>query len=384
MKVRRPLLVFLGAIQLALAIRVLARLARSANGSRIPAEHGPSDASDVAVIVPVLNEVDRLQGCLECLFKQNTRVSEILVVDGGSTDGTRELVRSLAVRDERLRLIEAGSAPSTWNGKAWNLETGTSAVSSAIQWILCIDADVRVAPELASSVTAFAERNGLEALSVATSQELGDVGSGVVHPSMLTTLVYRFGIPGHDYYAADRVQANGQCFLLSIRALSDVGGFASVSSANAEDIALARMLVRLNYGVGFFESDDLATVRMYDDWRGTWSGWGRSLPVRDHASRLGWVSGLAEVVAVQGLPLPATAFVSLYHSPYIPKTFSMINLGLAVARLGVLVGTRRAYVDPPWTYWLSPLADIPVACNLIVNSLRKTHSWRGRRLMIEE
>ncbi len=53
-------------------------------------------------------------------------------------------------------------------------------------------------------------------------------------------------------------------------------------------------------------------------------------------------------------------------------------------RLGVLAGTRRAYVRPPLWYWLSPLADLPAVALLIASALRRTHTWRGRTLVAEK
>jgi hypothetical protein len=53
-------------------------------------------------------------------------------------------------------------------------------------------------------------------------------------------------------------------------------------------------------------------------------------------------------------------------------------------RIGVLIGTRRAYRNPGWTYWLSLLADLPVAAALIASALRRRHTWRGRTLVMSE
>ena len=68
--------------------------------------------------------------CLDGLLAQGPEVGEILIVDGGSTDGTRDLVRAYARRDRRLRLVEAGPAPDDWNGKVWGLDVGERALSS--------------------------------------------------------------------------------------------------------------------------------------------------------------------------------------------------------------------------------------------------------------
>jgi len=61
-----------------------------------------------------------------------------------------------------------------------------------------------------------------------------------------------------------------------------------------------------------------------------------------------------------------------------------VNLILLGMRIGVLGGTRRAYRNPAWTYWLSLFADLPVAAALITSALRRRHTWRGRALVVSE
>jgi succinoglycan biosynthesis protein ExoA len=57
----------------------------------------------VSVVVPVLNEEEHLADCLQAVAIQTyPRIVEVLVVDGGSTDGTR----TVAVRFPRVRILE--------------------------------------------------------------------------------------------------------------------------------------------------------------------------------------------------------------------------------------------------------------------------------------
>lgn len=62
----------------------------------------------VSLIVPVRNERARIEACVTGLLEQDYPEDrlEILVVDGMSDDGTPSLVRELADRDARVRLIE--------------------------------------------------------------------------------------------------------------------------------------------------------------------------------------------------------------------------------------------------------------------------------------
>lgn len=363
--------------QALLAAPVIARLVRTGNGRRIRRYDAPSTTFErVSVLVPVLNEETRLGPCLDGLTAQGDEVAEILVVDGGSSDGTRDLVCRYAARDRRVRLLDATPVPPDRNGKAHGLQVGFARGCPETTWLLTIDADVRADPLLVRSLLAHAAAEGVSALSAATLQLLSGPAEALVHPAMLTTLVYRYGIPGHATARPDRVQANGQCFLVRRRVLAGAGGFAAVADSICEDVTLARAIAAAGHPVGFYETDRLVSVAMYGGWRDAWDNWTRSLPMRDRFSRRDSDRGLAEVLFVQALPLWLAPYLARRYGPRHPAT--VLNVALAGTRLGVLAGTARAYGRRPLTYWLSPLCDLPVALRLVSMARRRTHVWRGR------
>lgn len=363
--------------QAILAIRVIARLVDTAGGRRVARRESPLDADgQVTVLVPVLNEVTRLEACLDGLIRQGPEVAEILVVDGGSKDGTQWVVQDYMARDERVRLIDASPVPPGVNGKAYGLSVGEAHASSGTRWILTIDADVRPEPLLARSLVAHATREGIRALSIATLQRLSGPEEGLLHPSMLATLVYRFGIPGYASSSVNRVQANGQCFLIERAVLQASGGFDGVLDSVCEDVTLARAVAAGGCPVGFYEADGLVTVQMYAGWRDAWENWTRSLPMRDRYAGYSGAVGLAEIALVQALPLYLAPWFIRWLGRRHPAT--LLNVGLLFTRAGVLAGMARAYERRPWTYWLSPLADLPVALRIWSMSRRRRHRWRGR------
>jgi len=275
-----------------------------------------------------------------------------------------------------MRLVDASPVPTNWNGKSWGLQVGLCSANPASDWILTVDADVRPKAPLTSALLAQAKRARLSALSVATLQEIESVGEGLLHPSLLTTLVYRFGIPGKVIRQVSEVQANGQCFLFSRGALEACGGFQGTRKSVCEDITIARTLVAAGYPIGFYEARDLVSVKMYTDWRETWRNWTRSLPMHDRFSGINTLSGWLEVTLVQALPLPLVLFlISVRRQRSWPM---MLNSILLALRIGVLFGTARAYQRRPWSYWLSPLCDLPVAVQLAGSALQRRHAWRGR------
>lgn len=379
MKVLRRITTILAVIQGLAAVRSFSRMGRTASGARIGRATGVSaDIGTVAVLLPVLNEERRLEPCLDGLTAQGDALVRILVIDGGSTDGTRALVERRAASDPRVRLIDAAPVPPDVNGKAYNLETGFRQLPEGVEWVLTIDADVRPQPGLVDALLRHAQETGVKAFSVATHQELSGAGEGLVHPAMLATLVYRFGIPGHAATDPGQVQANGQCALYRRDLLGSVGGFSGVLHDVSEDVTLARIIALRGTPVGFYESDDLARVEMYAGWRDAWDNWTRSLPMRDRFTARSSAIGLVEATLAQGLPsmLGPLAILSRQRSPLM-----LLNIGLFLARLGVLAGTTRAYRSRPWTYWLSPLADPFVIARIWTMWARRVHTWRGRTLV---
>jgi dolichol-phosphate mannosyltransferase len=357
---------------------VLLRMLRTAGGERIQPE--PAEKQDdglrISVLVPVLNEYARLAPCLEGLMTQGPEVAEILVVDGGSSDGTQALVDLYASRDTRIRLVDASPVPADWNGKAWGLQVGLQSAAPQVDWLLTVDADVRPQAGLTSALLAKARHADLPALSVATLQEIEGMGEGLLHPALLTTLVYRFGLPGKPIQRVEEVQANGQCFLFRRDALEAVGGFVGTRNSVCEDITIARALVAAGYPVGFYEAGALVSVNMYANWRETWRNWPRSLPMRDRFSGVAALRGWLEIALVQALPLPLLFLLLVIRAR--STLLVALNAALVAARVGVLFGTARAYRKRPWSYWLSPLCDVPVAVALGQSALQRRHIWRNR------
>jgi succinoglycan biosynthesis protein ExoA len=68
----------------------------------------PTDSAFVSVVLPVFNEERHIEACLDSVLAQDYPSDryEVIVADGGSTDGTRDIVGAIARRDPRARLID--------------------------------------------------------------------------------------------------------------------------------------------------------------------------------------------------------------------------------------------------------------------------------------
>lgn len=96
----------------------------------------PARIETVSVVVPARNEAETILPLLTMLAQQTRGPEEIVVVDGGSTDGTRELVRDWMEHTTiRTQLIEDDDALP---GRARNL----GIAAAAHDWIVAIDSGV--------------------------------------------------------------------------------------------------------------------------------------------------------------------------------------------------------------------------------------------------
>jgi len=105
-------------------------------------EPAPVNVSDdlVSVVIPAYNEERAISACLDSVLAQTHRALEVLVVDGGSTDRTREVVADYSNRDPRVRLVDN---PRRIPPAALN--EATTAMTSP--WLVRIDAHATIPPD---------------------------------------------------------------------------------------------------------------------------------------------------------------------------------------------------------------------------------------------
>lgn len=347
----------------------------------------PEDLAQVSVVVPTLNEAARIQPCLTGLSRQGYEVREIIVVDSRSTDHTLDLVKAAQARDPRFRVLTDDPLPAGWVGRPWALHSGFLHSSEDSQWILGVDADTVPQPGLVASLIHTAEQQGYDLISLSPRFILKTLDECWLQPALLITLVYRFGAAGDQTVAADRVMANGQCFLCRRSLLTDLGGYSSARGSFCDDVTLARYAAQSGAKVGFLDGAALLKVRMYEGAIETWREWGRSLDLKDAASIGQKWGDAAFLLAVQGLPLVITLLagwaIGLGYDTWSIRALFGLNGALLLIRFALLLAIRTSYdfsqAQSSWSFWLSPLADPLAVYRIFLSSLRTPTQWRGRQ-----
>lgn len=124
--------------------------------------------ADVSVVIPVMNEEDYLPLLLDDLGAQSEPVREVIVVDGGSTDGTGVIARSAGAL-----LLEGGGLPGISRNYGAEWASG--------EWLLFLDADVRLQPSAVAAILTEVRTRDLDAASCAFVPDRGGVLTRIQH-----------------------------------------------------------------------------------------------------------------------------------------------------------------------------------------------------------
>src|SRR5438093_4891641 len=107
----------------------------------------------VTVVIPTRNEGAQIAECVGRL----AWAAEVIVVDGGSTDGTRELARAAGARVLDGAVVQGPTIAHQRNA-------GIGAATH--EWVFALDADERVGPELSAELAATVAAPAREAYAV--------------------------------------------------------------------------------------------------------------------------------------------------------------------------------------------------------------------------
>lgn len=342
---------------------------------------GDSHAGRVTVVVTCLDEAHRIGPCLDGLRAQGPAMLEALIVDSRSTDGTWELVQDAARQDSRIRPMHDDPLPPEWVGKVWALEHGLRHARG--EWVLGIDADTTPAPGLVAAAVDAADLLGYDAVSFAPRFNEMTVAEQWLQPAMLVTLVYRFGAAGEKAPPADRVMANGQCFLAKRSVLLTNGGYSSARRSWCDDVTLARHMARNGARVGFLDGSKIIGVRAYTGIAQMWREWGRSIDLKDGTTPFRQLLDVCFVLLTQFVPLPAvlialSADIPPWRAGGVATLWFTLNLVLVSVRFLLQFALAESYAERHWTFWLSFTADPVAAIRIVLSSLKRPRQWRTR------
>jgi len=334
----------------------------------------------LSIIVPARNEERSIEACVTSLLAQEHLDFEVLVVDDRSSDATPDILERLARNDPRLRIVRGEELPHGWVGKPWALVQGASLARGA--WLLFTDADSTHASRGAASALSFARAAGVDALTIATGQELGSFWERALLPSALGLILFVSGTFGelNDPEQPARALANGQYIMVSREAYDALGGHGALRSEIVEDVEFAKRLkadgrFRLLIAGG----DRIASVRMYRSLAEIWAGFTKNV----------FIGARGDLRAIAG-GLLFTSMISIVPPALAARALARRRPDLAVEALAITVaivstaswGMRRAGFARRLAL-LQPLGTAVFAAIMLNSTISilsgRGIEWSGRR-----
>jgi glycosyltransferase involved in cell wall biosynthesis len=225
----------------------------------------------VTIVVPARNEEACLADCLQSLIAQAGIAHEIIVVDDGSTDRTREIALSFP----GVRVITPPVLPADWTGKTNAVVAGAREARG--QWILFTDADTVHIPGSLARAVAEAKEHEAVLLSYSPEQIAVTFWEMAVLPVVFAELARQYPPKKVSDPASPIAAANGQYVLVQREAYEALGGHAAVAESLLEDVALARAFKSSGRKIRFRYAADAVRTRMYRNFSQLREGWTKNL-----------------------------------------------------------------------------------------------------------
>ena len=344
-----------------------------------PAPSVAAPDTSLTVVIPAFNEAHNIDDCVASVLASQApcRDWSVLVADDDSTDATVENALRAGADVTRFRLIQAGPRPTheRWVGKNWACSKAAEQVSS--DWLLFIDADVRLKPDALQRALAQALDEKADLMSLAPRLSCGCLAEWMVQPIMASLLGLGFPIIETNDPASPVAFAAGPFMLFKASTYAEIGGHRALAGEVVEDLALARAIKagghRLRYVLGL----DAVDLRMYSDFAALWEGWTKNWFLgldSDPTKALGAALVVVLMFALPWLLLPAS-LVLLWLQPAMSVAWWWL---MALSVLAILqqlllrLWTRRNFDVALRYWWLMGVGG------LLVGAIGPVSIWRTR------
>jgi 4,4'-diaponeurosporenoate glycosyltransferase len=248
-----------------------------------------AEGLSVSIIIPARNEAETLPLILADLKQQTRRPLEIICVNDGSEDQTRDIVLGAG---DNVVLVDVSDKPADWMGKAWACLKGAEQAKG--QLLLFLDADVRLVPDsLAKLLIAYESAD-----CTISVQPYHRISKAYEQLSMFFNVILiganGTGLPIKNSKAG----LYGPVILISRGDYEEIGGHRAAQRTITDDLALGDALTLAGKKYQLFLGGNDISFRMYGEGvKALLHGWTKNFatgagktPVRLRILVFGWVT----------------------------------------------------------------------------------------------
>ena len=334
----------------------------------------------LSIIVPACNEAADIEATLTRLLLLDYENYEVIAVDDRSSDGTGEIMESIAAAaaPNRLRVIRIAELPAGWMGKPHAMWSGSNLASG--EWLLFTDADVLFRADAARRALAYAESEQADHVVLFPRMIMQHPGEKMMIAFFQTLFVF-----GHrpwkvaDPKTKDHIGVGA--FNLIRRSVYDaLGTYQALSFDVLDDMKLGKVVKNAGYAQRNVFGEDLVSIR-----------WAKgAMGVVDNLTKnffaimsFQWPRALGSCFALAFLNFMPFAGILLAHG--------WARLGYAVAlfsMFSIYVGMSRKSDIPPYYFVLHPLSTALFVYTMLRSTFltlsRGGVLWRGTFYPLEQ
>lgn len=332
----------------------------------------------VSILLPARNEEKRiLRECVNSLLAQDYENFEVIAVNDRSTDRTGGILREIAAKDAKLRVIEGAELPEGWLGKPFVLQQAFAKASG--EWILTTDADITFSSEAVKITISYAEKNKYDALTLIPFDVCKSFWERIFLPTFCWFRMLAMPPSRVNSQQRPETMGVGNFFLIRRECLEKIGGFEQVKSEVAEDLKLADLLKQSGASFRLDYAPDLIKTRMYSGFREIWEGFTKNLFAGSNFSVLNTISGAGSILLFGVLPNVLIFFclaVWLVANESIFLPFLLPLVLIYILQVIVFILLNRAWQKLIYISLFAPFG-LGLFVAILINSTVKILSGRG-------
>ena len=337
----------------------------------------------VSIVIPARNEERDIGPTLDAALAQDYPSFEVIVVDDGSTDGTAAEIERRA-SDARLVPVSCPPLPEGWLGKPHALSNGTAAARG--EWLLLMDADVRLAPAALRYAVGRAASEGWDQLALLPHFDREGFWEEVTMPS----LPVFFFVFSPSFVALSRrrkLAFGGGAFNLVRREAYDaIGGHRRLANSVVDDVRLAMELKAAGFKTRTQLGLALLRLRMYRGLGEIVEGFTKNAHAVWRGRELLLVVASSVLLAMNILPFFWLPWAM--SSPSQALSPPLLWLGASLALLLACRTVVQWRLGFPWWPVLFHALTVLVSYVILARSLRMVYvegvvRWRGREYRSE-
>ena len=230
----------------------------------------------VSVLIPARNEEKNIDNILNDLINQDYGNIEIIVFNDQSEDNTSQIVNRFVQSDKRISLIDSTGLPEGWLGK--NYACHILSGDAKGEYLLFLDADVRVGNKLINNVVEFSKKHTTGLISIFPKQIIKSFGERITVPNMNFILVSLLPlILVRKMKFPSLAAANGQFMFFRREIYDSMAPHKMMKSNRIEDISIARTFKKNSVRVTCLLGDDSISCRMYHGFSDAVNGFSKNV-----------------------------------------------------------------------------------------------------------